>query len=143
MSQDFRGVACIYGAKGTVTIAGTVRGALTSSMDISRPMDHIVKLTDSEGKRKGFVNPETRKRISVTFTPSASSLAGVAAAAALPDALDLLVIASADLTDAEGTYVLDENVSAKLQNTGVQEVQCSGTQYGDASNTTTLAAAIT
>ena len=48
MSQTFRGVACIYGAKGTITLDGEARGALTSSLGVSMPMDHIVKLTDSE-----------------------------------------------------------------------------------------------
>ncbi|NDB77908.1 MAG: hypothetical protein EB141_20065, partial [Verrucomicrobia bacterium] len=69
MSASFRGVAVIYGAKGGITIDGTAVGSLNSSVEVSRPMDHIVKLTGSDGTRKGYVIPEDRRKISITFTP--------------------------------------------------------------------------
>lgn len=143
MSQTFFGVAVIYGAKGSFTIDGTATGTLNSSIDVSRPMDHIVKLTDSEGKRKGYVIPEDRKRISVTFTPSASSLSALGDNAAVPVALAKLVIASADVDDVAGTYIIDENCSSKFSNTGAQETQLSGTRYVDDSNTAALATVVT
>jgi hypothetical protein len=143
MSQTFRGVACIYGAKGTITLDGEARGALTSSLGVSMPMDHIVKLTDSEGKRKGYVTPEFRKRVNLTFTPTATSLSGVADASDLPAPLCKLVIASADLDAANGTYIVDESIEAKQSNTGVIEFTIAATQYVDSTVTDGLTTVLT
>ncbi|NBV22252.1 MAG: hypothetical protein EBS05_10095 [Proteobacteria bacterium] len=142
MSASFRGVAVIYGAKGGITIDGTAVGSLNSSVEVSRPMDHIVKLTGSDGTRKGYVIPEDRRKISITFTPTAASLATIAAASAVPAALALMVIAAADVADVNGTYVIDENCSAKFTNTGPQETQITATRYTDDANTADVAAVI-
>jgi hypothetical protein len=143
MSQTFNGVAVIYGAAGEVTLDGTARGALTSSLGVSMPMDHIVKLTDSEGKRKGYVKPEFRKRVNITFTPSAASVSGSLAASDLPEPLCKLVIAGADLGDANGTYIVDESIESKQSNTGVIEFTIAATQYMDDGTTDQLTQVIT
>lgn len=138
----FHGYATIYGADGTVTIAGTARGNLGKSMDVSRPFDHIVKLTDKDGKRAGYIVPEDVKEITVVITPGAATLAGVAAACALPSALATMVISAADYASVEGTYVLDKSIGAKISQTDPIELTVSGTQYTDATQTAAVAAVI-
>lgn len=144
MATFFGGTATIYAADGvTVTIAGTARGNLTKSLDLTRPMDHIVKLKNRSGKMEGYIVPEDIKEISVTITPGAASLAGVSAATALPGALAKLVIASCELDEANGTYVLDKSISGKLTNTDPVEFSVSGTFYTSDGGTETLATQIT
>ena len=143
MSQTFNGVAAIYGAAGDVTLNGTARGALTSSLGVSMPMDHIVKLTGSDGTRKGYVIPEDRKKVNITFTPSASSLAGKSTASTFPKPLCRMIIANADLDAANGTYIVDESLESKQSNTGVIEFTISATQYVDDSTTETLSTPVT
>jgi hypothetical protein len=142
MSKAFYGVAVIYGAAGDVTLDGTARGALTSSLGLSMPMDHIVKLTGSNGTRKGYVVPEDRKKVNIIFTPSASSAGSTGTASAVPKPLCTLVIANADLGEANGTYIVDESIESKQSNTGALEFTISATQYDGDANTSTLATAL-
>jgi len=144
MSATFKGYGAVYGIGGLApTVAGVAMGKLTQSADVSREFGHIVKLKDRDGKMAGYIEPEPIKKIQLTIIAGGSSLADAAAACALPSACTTLVVASADVSAFNGTYVIDEAVSVKASNSGAVEVTVSATQYTDSSASSALATAIT
>ena len=56
--------------------------------------------------------------------------------------LSMSAIASATVADVNGTYIIDENCSAKFTNTGPMETQISATNYGNDETTDGLATVV-
>lgn len=138
-----KGLALVYGAKGTITLytqtgaSGTaLSGAITTieSYDVTQEAD-VEQIKNSSGEVVAQVSANERISLSVTFIPSSSTdLAGAKAAAGLPNVNGYATIASSDAitiggVSIDGNYVYSGGGSVKFTNSGKVMVTVPLTKY--------------
>ena len=144
-----KGLALVYGSKGTSTLktpAGTAltTGAITTieSYDVTHEAD-VEQIKNSAGEVVAQVSANERITLSVTFIPSASSFAQAKLAAGLPAVNGSATIASTDgMTvggvSIDGDYVYSGGGSVKFTSSGKVMVTVTLTKYPSLSGTATV-----
>ena len=144
-----KGLALVYGSKGTITLktpAGTAltTGAITTieSYDVTHEAD-VEQIKNSAGEVVAQVSANERITLSVTFIPSAASFAQAKLAAGLPAVNGSATIASTDgMTvggvSIDGDYVYSGGGSVKFTSSGKVMVTVTLTKYPSLSGTATV-----
>jgi hypothetical protein len=144
-----KGLALVYGSKGTITLktpSGTAltTGAITTieSYDVTHEAD-VEQIKNSAGEVVAQVSANERITLSVTFIPSASSFAQAKLAAGLPAVNGSATIASTDgMTvggvSIDGDYVYSGGGSVKFTSSGKVMVTVTLTKYPSLSGTATV-----
>jgi len=140
-----KGLALVYGAKGTITLktpSGTAltTGAITTieSYDATHEAD-VEQIKNSAGEVVAQVSANERISLNVTFIPSAASFAQAKLAAGLPAVNGYATIASSDgvtigsgaSNSLDGNYVYAGGGSVKFTSSGKVMVTVTLTKYLD------------
>lgn len=135
-----KGLALVYGAKGTITLKDTNGNALTTgaittieSYDATHEAD-VEQIKNSAGEVVAQVSANERISLNVTFIPSAASFAQAKLAAGLPAVNGSATIASSDgITiggvSIDGDYVYSGGGSVKFTASGKVMVTITLTKY--------------
>lgn len=156
-----KGLALVYGAKGTITLYTPAGVALTSgaittieSYDATHEAD-VEQIKNGSGEVVAQVAANERISLSVTFIPSASTFAQAKLAAGLPAVNGYATIASSDDIDVgvvtagqainsiDGNYVYSGGGSVKFTSSGKVMVTVTLTKYLDATALTGNASTFT
>jgi len=152
-----KGLALVYGAKGTITLYTPAGVALTSgaittieSYDATHEAD-VEQIKNSAGEVVAQVSDNERISLNVTFIPSAASFAQAKLAAGLPAvngyatiaASDGVTIGSGASNSLDGNYVYAGGGSVKFTSSGKVMVTVTVTKYLDASALTGSASTFT
>ena len=152
-----KGLALVYGAKGTITLYTPAGVALTSgaittieSYDATHEAD-VEQIKNSAGEVVAQVSANERISLNVTFIPSAASFAQAKLAAGLPAvngyatiaASDGVTIGSGASNSLDGNYVYAGGGSVKFTSSGKVMVTVTVTKYLDASALTGSASTFT
>jgi hypothetical protein len=144
-----KGLALVYGSKGTITLktpAGTAltTGAITTieSYDVTHEAD-VEQIKNSAGEVVAQVSANERITLSVTFIPSASDFAQAKLAAGLPAVNGSATIAATDgMTvggvSLNGDYVYSGGGSVKFTSSGKAMVTVTLTKYPLLAGTATV-----
>lgn len=135
-----KGLALVYGSKGTITLktpAGTAltTGAITTieSYDVTHEAD-VEQIKNSAGEVVAQVSANERISLNVTFIPSASTFAQAKLAAGLPAVNGYATIAASDGVTVggvsiDGDYVYSGGGSVKFTSSGKVMVSVTVTKY--------------
>jgi hypothetical protein len=135
-----KGLALVYGAKGTITLktpagAALTTGAITTieSYDVTHEAD-VEQIKNSSGEVVAQVSANERISLNVTFIPSAASFAQAKLAAGLPAVNGFATIASSDGVtiggvSIDGDYVYSGGGSVKFTSSGKVMVTVTVTKY--------------
>jgi hypothetical protein len=135
-----KGLALVYGAKGTITLktpagAALTTGAITTieSYDATHEAD-VEQIKNSAGEVVAQVSANERISLNVTFIPSASTFAQAKLAAGLPAVNGYATIATTDgITvggvSIDGDYVYSGGGSVKFTSSGKVMVTVTVTKY--------------
>lgn len=135
-----KGLALVYGAKGTITLYTPAGVALTSgaistieSYDATHEAD-VEQIKNSAGEVVAQVSANERISLNVTFIPSAASFAQAKLAAGLPAVNGYATIASSDGVTVggvsiDGDYVYSGGGSVKFTSSGKVSVTVTLTKY--------------
>ena len=135
-----KGLALVYGAKGTITLftpSGTAltTGAITTieSYDVTHEAD-VEQIKNSAGEVVAQVSANERISLNVTFIPSAASFAQAKLAAGLPAVNGYATIAASDGVTVggvsiDGDYVYSGGGSVKFTSSGKAMVSVTVTKY--------------
>ena len=135
-----KGLALVYGAKGTITLYTPAGVALTTgaistieSYDATHEAD-VEQIKNSSGEVVAQVSANERISLNVTFIPSASSFAQAKLAAGLPAVNGYATIASSDGVTVggvsiDGDYVYSGGGSVKFTSSGKAMVTVTVTKY--------------
>jgi hypothetical protein len=149
-----KGLALVYGAKGTITLftpggVALTTGAITTieSYDATHEAD-VEQIKNSAGETVAQVSANERISLNVTFIPSASSFAQAKLAAGLPAVNGYATIASSDGVtigggSIDGNYVYAGGGSVKFTSSGKVMVTVTVTKYLDATALTGTASTFT
>lgn len=149
-----KGLALVYGAKGTITLYTPAGVALTTgaistieSYDATHEAD-VEQIKNSSGEVVAQVSANERISLNVTFIPSAASFAQAKLAAGLPAVNGYATIASSDGVTVggvsiDGNYVYAGGGSVKFTSSGKVMVTVTVTKYLDATALTGNAAVFT
>jgi hypothetical protein len=152
-----KGLALVYGAKGTITLYTPAGVALTTgaistieSYDATHEAD-VEQIKNSAGEVVAQVSANERISLNVTFIPSAASFAQAKLAAGLPAvngyatiaASDGVTIGSGASNSLDGNYVYAGGGSVKFTSSGKVMVTVTVTKYLDASALTGSASTFT
>ena len=149
-----KGLALVYGAKGTITLYTPAGVALTTgaistieSYDATHEAD-VEQIKNSAGETVAQVSANERISLNVTFIPSAASFAQAKLAAGLPAVNGYATIASSDGVtigggSIDGNYVYSGGGSVKFTSSGKVMVTVTVTKYLDASALTGNASTFT
>jgi hypothetical protein len=144
-----KGLALVYGSKGTITLKTPAGAALTSgaittieSYDVTHEAD-VEQIKNSAGEVVAQVSANERITLSVTFIPSAASFAQAKLAAGLPAVNGSATIAATDgMTvggvSIDGDYVYSGGGSVKFTSSGKVMVTVTLTKYPSLSGTATV-----
>lgn len=135
-----KGLALVYGAKGTITLKDTTGNALTTgaittieSYDATHEAD-VEQIKNSAGEVVAQVSANERISLNVTFIPSAASFAQAKLAAGLPAVNGWATIATTDGVtiggvSIDGDYVYSGGGSVKFTSSGKVMVTITVTKY--------------
>lgn len=135
-----KGLALVYGAKGTITLKDTTGNALTTgaittieSYDATHEAD-VEQIKNSSGEVVAQVSANERISLNVTFIPSAASFAQAKLAAGLPAVNGWATIATTDGVtiggvSIDGDYVYSGGGSVKFTASGKVMVTITVTKY--------------
>lgn len=135
-----KGLALVYGAKGTITLYTPAGVALTTgaistieSYDATHEAD-VEQIKNSSGEVVAQVSANERISLNVTFIPSASSFAQAKLAAGLPAVNGYATIAASDGVTVggvsiDGDYVYSGGGSVKFTSSGKVMVTVTVTKY--------------
>lgn len=135
-----KGLALVYGAKGTITLktpagAALTTGAITTieSYDATHEAD-VEQIKNSAGEVVAQVSANERISLNVTFIPSAASFAQAKLAAGLPAVNGWATIATTDGVtiggvSIDGDYVYSGGGSVKFTSSGKVMVTVTVTKY--------------
>lgn len=135
-----KGLALVYGAKGTITLktpagAALTTGAITTieSYDATHEAD-VEQIKNSAGEVVAQVSANERISLNVTFIPSAASFAQAKLAAGLPAVNGYATIAASDGVtiggvSIDGDYVYSGGGSVKFTSSGKVMVTVTVTKY--------------
>jgi len=135
-----KGLALVYGAKGTITLktpagAALTTGAITTieSYDATHEAD-VEQIKNSNGEVVAQVSANERISLNVTFIPSAADFAQAKLAAGLPAVNGSATIASSDGVTIggvtiNGDYVYSGGGSVKFTSSGKVMVTVTVTKY--------------
>lgn len=135
-----KGLALVYGAKGTITLYTPAGVALTTgtistieSYDATHEAD-VEQIKNSAGEVVAQVSANERISLNVTFIPSASSFAQAKLAAGLPAVNGYATIAASDGVTVggvsiDGDYVYSGGGSVKFTSSGKVMVTVTVTKY--------------
>ena len=135
-----KGLALVYGAKGTITLktpagAALTTGAITTieSYDATHEAD-VEQIKNSAGEVVAQVSANERISLNVTFIPSASTFAQAKLAAGLPAVNGYATIATTDGVTVggvsiDGDYVYSGGGSVKFTSSGKVMVTVTVTKY--------------
>lgn len=135
-----KGLALVYGAKGTITLYTPAGVALTSgaistieSYDVTHEAD-VEQIKNSSGEVVAQVSANERISLNVTFIPSAATFAQAKLAAGLPAVNGYATIASSDGVTVggvsiDGDYVYSGGGSVKFTSSGKAMVTVTVTKY--------------
>ena len=135
-----KGLALVYGAKGTITLYTPAGVALTTgaistieSYDATHEAD-VEQVKNSAGEVVAQVSANERISLNVTFIPSASSFAQAKLAAGLPAVNGYATIAASDGVTVggvsiDGDYVYSGGGSVKFTSSGKVMVTVTVTKY--------------
>ena len=135
-----KGLALVYGAKGTITLktpagAALTTGAITTieSYDATHEAD-VEQIKNSAGEVVAQVSANERISLNVTFIPSAASFAQAKLAAGLPAVNGYATIATTDGVTVggvsiDGDYVYSGGGSVKFTSSGKVMVTVTVTKY--------------
>jgi hypothetical protein len=135
-----KGLALVYGSKGTITLFTPAGVALTTgaistieSYDASHEAD-VEQIKNSAGEVVAQVSANERISLSVTFIPSAADFAQAKLAAGLPAVNGYATIASSDGVtiggvSLDGNYVYSGGGSVKFTNSGKVMVTVTVVKY--------------
>ena len=135
-----KGLALVYGAKGTIILKTPAGAALTSgaistieSYDATHEAD-VEQIKDSDGEVVAQVSANERISLNVTFIPSASTFDQAKLAAGLPAVNGSATIASSDGVTIggviiNGDYVYSGGGSVKFTSSGKVMVTVTVTKY--------------
>lgn len=135
-----KGLALVYGAKGTITLYTPAGVALTTgaistveSYDATHEAD-VEQIKNSSGEVVAQVSANERISLNVTFIPSAATFAQAKLAAGLPAVNGYATIASSDgITiggvSIDGDYVYSGGGSVKFTSSGKSMVTVTVTKY--------------
>jgi len=135
-----KGLALVYGSKGTITLFTPAGVALTTgaistieSYDASHEAD-VEQIKNSAGEVVAQVSANERISLSVTFIPSAGDFAQAKLAAGLPAVNGYATIASSDGVtiggvSLDGNYVYSGGGSVKFTNSGKVMVTVTVVKY--------------
>jgi hypothetical protein len=135
-----KGLALVYGAKGTITLYTPAGVALTTgaistieSYDATHEAD-VEQIKNSAGEVVAQVSANERISLNVTFIPSASSFAQAKLAAGLPAVNGYATIAASDGVTVggvsiDGDYVYSGGGSVKFTSSGKAMVTVAVTKY--------------
>lgn len=149
-----KGLALVYGAKGTITLYTPAGVALTTgaistieSYDATHEAD-VEQIKNSAGEVVAQVSANERISLNVTFIPSAASFAQAKLAAGIPAVNGYATIASSDGVTVggvsiDGNYVYAGGGSVKFTSSGKVMVAVTVTKYLDATALTGNAAVFT
>ena len=144
-----KGLALVYGSKGTITLKTPAGSALTTgaittieSYDVTHEAD-VEQIKNSAGEVVAQVSANERISLSVTFIPSAASFAQAKLAAGLPAVNGSATIAATDgITvggvSIDGDYVYSGGGSVKFTSSGKAMVTVTVTKYPSLSGTATV-----
>lgn len=144
-----KGLALVYGAKGTIilkTPAGTAltTGAITTieSYDATHEAD-VEQIKNGAGEVVAQVSANERISLNVTFIPSADSFAQAKLAAGLPAVNGSATIAGTDAitiggVSIDGDYVYSGGGSVKFTSSGKVMVTITITKYPSLTGTATV-----
>ena len=144
-----KGLALVYGAKGTIilkTPAGTAltTGAITTieSYDATHEAD-VEQIKNGAGEVVAQVSANERISLNVTFIPSADSFAQAKLAAGLPSVNGSATIAGTDAitiggVSIDGDYVYSGGGSVKFTSSGKVMVTITITKYPSLTGTATV-----
>ena len=135
-----KGLALVYGSKGTITLFTPAGGALTTgaistieSYDASHEAD-VEQIKNAAGEVVAQVSANERISLSVTFIPSAAEFVQAKLAAGLPAVNGYATIASSDGVtiggvSLDGNYVYSGGGSVKFTNSGKVMVTVTVVKY--------------
>jgi hypothetical protein len=135
-----KGLALVYGAKGTITLYTPAGVALTTgaistieSYDATHEAD-VEQIKNSAGEVVAQVSANERISLNVTFIPSAASFAQAKLAAGLPAVNGYATIAASDGVTVggvsiDGDYVYSGGGSVKFTSSGKVMVTVTVTKY--------------
>lgn len=135
-----KGLALVYGAKGTITLYTPAGVALTTgaistieSYDATHEAD-VEQIKNSAGEVVAQVSANERISLNVTFIPSAASFAQAKLAAGLPAVNGYATIAASDGVTVggvsiDGDYVYSGGGSVKFTSSGKVMVTVAVTKY--------------
>jgi hypothetical protein len=135
-----KGLALVYGAKGTITLYTPAGVALTTgaistveSYDATHEAD-VEQIKNSSGEVVAQVSANERISLNVTFIPSAATFAQAKLAAGLPAVNGYATIASSDGVTIggvtiDGDYVYSGGGSVKFTSSGKAMVTVTVTKY--------------
>jgi len=135
-----KGLALVYGAKGTITLYTPAGVALTTgaistieSYDATHEAD-VEQIKNSAGEVVAQVSANERISLNVTFIPSAASFAQAKLAAGLPAVNGYATIAASDGVTVggvsiDGDYVYSGGGSVKFTSSGKVTVTVTLTKY--------------
>lgn len=135
-----KGLALVYGAKGTITLYTPAGVALTTgaistieSYDASHEAD-VEQIKNSAGEVVAQVSANERISLNVTFIPSAATFAQAKLAAGLPAVNGYATIAASDGVtiggvSIDGDYVYSGGGSVKFTSSGKVMVTVTVTKY--------------
>lgn len=135
-----KGLALVYGAKGTITLYTPAGVALTTgaistveSYDATHEAD-VEQIKNSSGEVVAQVSSNERISLNVTFIPSAATFAQAKLAAGLPAVNGYATIASSDGVtiggvSIDGDYVYSGGGSVKFTSSGKAMVTVTVTKY--------------
>ncbi len=135
-----KGLALVYGAKGTITLYTPAGVALTTgaistieSYDATHEAD-VEQIKNGAGETVAQVSANERISLNVTFIPSAASFAQAKLAAGLPAVNGYATIASSDGVTVggvsiDGDYVYSGGGSVKFTSSGKAMVTVTVTKY--------------
>lgn len=135
-----KGLALVYGAKGTITLYTPAGVALTTgaistieSYDATHEAD-VEQIKNSAGEVVAQVSANERVSLNVTFIPSAASFAQAKLAAGLPAVNGYATIAASDGVTVggvsiDGDYVYSGGGSVKFTSSGKVTVTVTLTKY--------------
>lgn len=135
-----KGLALVYGAKGTITLYTPAGVALTTgaistveSYDATHEAD-VEQIKNSSGEVVAQVSANERISLNVTFIPSAATFAQAKLAAGLPAVNGYATIASSDGVtiggvSIDGDYVYSGGGSVKFTSSGKAMVTVTVTKY--------------
>lgn len=135
-----KGLALVYGAKGTITLYTPAGVALTTgaistveSYDVTHEAD-VEQIKNSSGEVVAQVSANERISLNVTFIPSAATFAQAKLAAGLPAVNGYATIAASDGVtiggvSIDGDYVYSGGGSVKFTSSGKAMVTVTVTKY--------------